>query len=410
MFCFYIINVGSYILYGILLDNQKIKLEMTNTERYEARYQRRKEKRLKKRIENERKLSSFDKAISIDELTKSFYKCKKGVSWKRSVQNFEDNLFQNISELHSKMIKDNYTTKGYVEFELWERGKKRKIQACHISERVIQKSFAENCLEPILNKTLIRNNCASQKGKGTSKALEYFEEDLKKAYEKYGRNFYIIQGDFHNYFASIPHDKLIEQLDKYFFDERTRFYYRKVINSFYEGDECIGLGLGSQVCQNFAVFYPNKLDHYMEQFGSCGRFNDDFYLIVETKQQAKEILIGMQKIVDELGLELNKKKTKIIKATHSITYLKTKFNILENGEILKRPYRKNITRERRKLKKLKAKLDNGEIEFNDVRTSYNSWKGSLKGKKCYETTKSMDDLFNKLFIEDWRIEWYEQTG
>ena len=148
----------------------------------------------------------------------------------------------------------------------------------------------------------------------------------------------------------------------------------------------------------------------MEQFGSCGRFNDDFYLIVETKQQAKEILIGIQKIVDELGLELNKKKTKIIKATHSITYLKTKFNILENGEILKRPYRKNITRERRKLKKLKAKLDNGEIEFNDVRTSYNSWKGLLKGKKCYETTKSMDDLFNKLFIEDWRIEWYEQTG
>ena len=66
MFCFYIINVGSYILYGILLDNQKIKLEMTNTERYEARYQRRKEKRLKKRIENERKLSSFNKAISID--------------------------------------------------------------------------------------------------------------------------------------------------------------------------------------------------------------------------------------------------------------------------------------------------------------------------------------------------------
>ena len=26
MFCFYIINVGSYILYGILLDNQKNKI------------------------------------------------------------------------------------------------------------------------------------------------------------------------------------------------------------------------------------------------------------------------------------------------------------------------------------------------------------------------------------------------
>ena len=82
--------------------------------------------------------------------------------------------------------------------------------------------------------------------------------------------------------------------------------------------------------------------------------------------------------------------------------------ILENGEIIRRPYRKNITRERRKLKKLKIKLDNGEIEFNDVRTSYNSWRGLLKDKKCYKTKQSMDKLFNQLFIEDWRYS-YEQA-
>ena len=82
--------------------------------------------------------------------------------------------------------------------------------------------------------------------------------------------------------------------------------------------------------------------------------------------------------------------------------------ILENGDVIRRPYRKNITRERRKLKKLKIKLDNGEIEFNDVRTSYNSWRGSLKDKKCYKTKESMDNLFNQLFIEDWRYS-YEQA-
>ena len=141
----------------------------------------------------------------------------------------------------------------------------------------------------------------------------------------------------------------------------------------------------------------------MEQFGSCGRFNDDFYLIVETKEQAKEVLVGIQNVVNDLGLKLNNKKTQIIKATHTITYLKTRFNLLENGKILKRPYRKNITRQRRKLKKLKNKLDRGEIEFADIRQSYASWKGSLKGKKCYKTIQSMDELFNKLFINDWRL-------
>ena len=378
---------------------------MTNKERQQARFKRDRKKRLEKRLQREREFCNYDKAISIEELTKAFYQCKKGVAWKKSVQNYEMNLFQNISELHRKLDKCEDISRGYVQFYIWERGKRRKIQACHISERVVQKSIANNILTPMLENTLIKNNCASQKGKGTHKAWEYFEEDLKKAYNKWGRNFYVIQGDFHNYFASIPHDKLIAELDKYFHDERTRLYYRSVINSFYENGECIGLGLGSQICQNFAIFYPNKLDHYMEKYGSCGRFNDDFYVIVHTKEEAKACLNGIYKIVEELDLEINEKKTRIVKATHVITYLKTKFNLLGNGEVIRRQNRKSITIERKKLKKLKKKLDEGVITFSDVRNSYESWKGSLKGKKCYCTLRNMNKLFNELFIEDWRLEY-----
>ena len=350
-------------------------------------------------------LCNYDKAISVDELNKSFYQCKKGVAWKKSVQNYEMQLFQNLSDLHRKLDKCEDISRGYVQFYIWERGKRRKIQACHISERVVQKSIANNILTPMLENTLIKNNCASQKGKGTHKAWEYFEEDLRKAYNKWGRDFYVVQGDFHNYFASIPHDKLIAELDKYFHDERTRLYYRSVINSFYEDGECIGLGLGSQICQNFAIFYPNRLDHYMEKCGSCGRFNDDFYVIVHTKEDAKTCLNGIYKIVDELGLEINEKKTRIVKATHVITYLKTRFNLLRNGEVIRRPNRKSITRERKKLKKLKKKLGEGIITFSDVRNSYESWKGSLKCKKCYRTLQNMNKLFNELFIEEWRLEY-----
>ena len=376
---------------------------LTNKERQQARFERDRKKRLEKRLQREKDFCNYDKAISVEELTKAFYQCKKGVAWKKSVQNYEMQLFQNLSDLHRKLDKCEDISRGYVQFYIWERGKRRKIQACHISERVVQKSIANNILTPMLENTLIKNNCASQKGKGTHKAWEYFEEDLKKAYKKWGRDFYVVQGDFHNYFASIPHDKLIDELDKYFHDERTRLYYRSVINSFYEDGECIGLGLGSQICQNFATFYPNRLDHYMEKYGSCGRFNDDFHVIVHTKEEAKACLNGIYKIVDELGLEINEKKTRIVKATHTITYLKTRFNLLENGEVIRRPNRKNITMERKKLKKLKKKLDEGVITFSDVRNSYESWKGSLKGKKSYYTLQNTNKLFNELFIEDWRL-------
>ena len=181
-----------------------------------------------------------------------------------------------------------------------------------------------------------------------------------------------------------------------------------MINSFYENGESIGLGLGSQMCQIFAIFYPNELDHYLEQFGPCGRFNDDFYVMVHTKEEAQDILTGVKEIVKDLELELNEEKTHIVKATHMVTFLKTKFNLLKNGEVLKRPNRKSITHERQKLKKQQKKLDGDIMTFPDVRASYGSWKGSLKTKKCYKTIESMDMLFNRLFIEEWRKKYVEQ--
>ena len=61
------------------------------------------------------------------------------------------------------------------------------------------------------------------------------------------------------------------------------------------------------------------------------------------------------------------------------------------------------TRERKKLKKFKKKLDKGIIAFSDIRNLYESWKGSLKGKKCYRTLQNMNELFNRLFIDEWRL-------
>ena len=61
-------------------------------------------------------------------------------------------LFQNVSELHRKLANCKNVSRGYVQFYIWERGKKRKIQACHISERVVQKSIANNILINYLSK------------------------------------------------------------------------------------------------------------------------------------------------------------------------------------------------------------------------------------------------------------------
>lgn len=67
--------------------------------------------------------------------------------------------------------------------------------------------------------------------------------------------------------------------------------------------------------------------------------------------------------------------------------------------MVQRVSRDSITRMRRKLKKLRIKLDQGEIGFEDVRCAYNSWRGSVAHYDSYTTLKNMDKLFDELFIE-----------
>lgn len=46
----------------------------------------------------------------------------------------------------------------------------------------------------------------------------------------------------------------------------------------------------------------------------------------------------------------------------------------------------------------KIKLDNGELEFEEVKQQYMSWRGYIEKFDSYKTLQDMDKLFNDLFI------------
>ena len=91
-------------------------LYMSNKERQQKRFERDRKRRLEKRLQKEKDLCSYEKFASIDELIRCFYKCKKGVGWKLSVQNYEISLFQNLSESHKKLELCINVSKGYVSY------------------------------------------------------------------------------------------------------------------------------------------------------------------------------------------------------------------------------------------------------------------------------------------------------
>ena len=369
--------------------------------RHEARYKRRKIRREQKRTEKIARFDDFDLLANADNLCAAFRRAKRGVSWKESVQRYEANLLQNVLETKKKLLAGEDVRRGFVEFDVNERGKMRHIKSVHISERVVQKCLCDEILIPVLERTLIYDNGASIKGKGTQFALKRLSTHLRRFYRTNGNSndgFALII-DFRKFFDSIDHLALAKELAPNIRDKRTRKPLWTFIQAF--GPEK-SLGLGSEISQICAVFFPNRLDHFIKEklcVKFYSRYMDDLYIIHQDKEYLKRCLREIQYICTRLGITLHDKKTRIVRLSQGMNFLKGRYILKKSGKILRLPNRDSTVRMRRKLKKYKRLCELGFMKPADVRISYQSWRGSFRKRfDAYYKIKRMDRLYNELFI------------
>lgn len=327
-------------------------------------------------------------------LISAYEKSKIGSDWKESVQRYEYDLWPNISKTKRQLNNGEYTQKPFVEFTLRERGKVRHIKSIHISDRVVQRSLCDNVLTPATEPYLIYDNGSSQLYKGVSFTQKRLEEHLHKYYRTYGTNEgYVLLVDFKNYFGSIPHDKLKEAYAKIIpeKDLQNLINYLIDVNG---GDR--GLGIGSQISQNAGIFYPTPLDQYFktvkgEKFYAA--YMDDRYILCRTKEHAKECLNDMRRLAVDLDLEINEKKTQIVKLEKGFTFLKVRYVLTETGKVVKYQNKDTFIRERRRLKRYK----NIGMDPERAAMCYRSWRGTVKQyKNNYHRIQRMDKLFQEL--------------
>jgi retron-type reverse transcriptase len=374
---------------------------MTSTERREARYERRKAQREMKRIAKFKPYDDFSQVIDVDNLYAAFRSSMRGVAWKESVQRFEANALRNIADTRRKLLTGENIQHGFVEFDLHERGKIRHIKSIHISERIVQKSLCDNVLTPILTNPLIYDNGASVKGKGVHFAIRRLITHLSKYYRRNGfsNEGYALLIDFTKFFDNIRHDILFTLVERYITDPQIRDLMRRFVSVFGPGKS---LGLGSQVSQIAAIFYPDKLDHVIKEklhIEFYGRYMDDLYLVHDDKDYLRHCLAEIKKVCAALEIVVNKKKTRIVKLSSGVNFLKGKYKLLPSGKVLRLPGKDSTKRMRRKLKKFKPLIKAGKMSFADLRTAYQSWRGSyIKRFNAYYRTGYMDKLYNELFV------------
>lgn len=124
---------------------------------------------------------------------------------------------------------------------------------------------------------------------------------------------------------------------------------------------------------------------------------DDGYLFAKTREEAEELLDKIIEFCRQRGLIINRRKTKIIKLTQGFKFLKVRYRLLSTGKIIKKLTRKNLTKTRRKLKKLAKFYYAGKMALEDIKNAYGSWQGYALRRGSKLSYRNMNKLFEDLF-------------
>lgn len=345
----------------------------------------------------------YDEAMSFKNLLIYGEKCCNGGRWKTSTQMFEINILQWIGSERKKIEEKKHFFRGTNDFYLKERGKKRHIRSHQIIDRAVLKSYCRFSLIPATAPIVMPTNTASQEGKGTEQAIKQFRQALAHAWRKYGRDFYVITWDFHDYFGSIPHEKALNIIGGRLRDPRDIEVLEKYTDLFPGG---IGYGIGGEPSQVISIAYPSSLDRMVacdpNVLGN-GRYMDDGWAVVHRIEDARILLEKIKTTVTgKLGIALNYKSTRIFwMETDSVTYLKKRTRLDANGKIVMRIVRKNIATRHRLTRKQKREYDAGNMPFEAIEQSMQCW---LSYSRPYQSDSARWRIareYAELFDQDW---------
>ena len=335
--------------------------------------------------------TDFETMCSFENLYQAYKKARSGKRDKSVCAKFELHTTENLLKLRDELLSGTYRMEPYTEFMVYEP-KERLVKASSFRDRIVQHTLCDNVLQYRVVNHFIYDNYASQKGKGTHFGLNRLWKFMRSYYRNCGTEGWILKADISKFFYSIDHDILKEQLKRYILDKRVLKLCFDII------DSTIGVGIpiGNQTSQVFALMYLNDLDHLIkDQMGIkyYGRYMDDFYIILQDKNELKEIKKVIEAEIIKLRLQINP-KTQIFPLKNGIDFLGFHSYLTDSGKVVKKIRRDSKNNVRRRLRRLKRLKKQCVVSGKTVQQSYNSWMGHAKHGDTYHLRKLIEEEFS----------------
>ena len=224
-------------------------------------------------------------------------------------------------------------------------------------------------------------------------AIKRLEKFLKYEFGIQKNNdFYFLKCDIRKYFQSINHEILLGLLKKINFSTDEMWLIEKLIKEQPNNAE-IGLPLGNQSSQWFALFYLNEIDRLIKEklrIKGYIRYMDDMILIHNDKKYLQKCLLEIRKACKEkLNLELND-KTQIGKVKNGIDFLGYRHILNSRGGIIRKLRVSSKQRMKKHLKIMKKLRIKNIIDDEYIYVRKNAFYNHLKNtSESYKLKKEV---------------------
>lgn len=296
--------------------------------------------------------------------------------------NLAPNLFKLIREFNTGTFKPTQLRTQIIWFP-----KKRIVQVPAIRDKIIQHAMCDTYLTACLTRPLIKETSACVENRGTIYASDILKKQLRNYYKVHGSDFYVLKCDIKSYFASIPHWRVYQLLDRYVADEDAKRVAKQFVDML-----DIGLPLGLQQSQLLANLYLSDLDHKCKELLGAkyyGRYMDDFYIISESKEYLEHCLEYIQGYVESIGLKLNP-KTRIF--SNKLEFVGFTYFISETGHVVKMIAKGKKRSKRRHLNKMIRRIDEGTLTMEKFVNSYQGWRAHALQGDCANLVAIWDSV------------------
>ena len=275
-----------------------------------------------------------------------------GVRWKPSVGYFVHHYITEIEELSQMLRDDTYAPRKPKFFRITEP-KPRRIMSVHIKDRIYLRALNDIAIYPQITKSLIPDNFACQKGKGTDSARKRLREFLRAFYRRNGCQGYRLQVDIHGYYPNMNREYAKSVFRKRMTSETYPLAEQAL--GFHPGD--VGFSPGDQTIQNVGIAALDDLDHFIKEqlrIKYYIRYMDDFILIHPDREYLMRCYSEIEKFLTKQRMTINPTKTEIQPISKPMLFLGFVYRLTETGKVVILVAPRKIKHERKKLKRMAA--------------------------------------------------------